>query len=129
MTYTHNYWDNPSRTLGDIIKTDVQLSWLNVLFRRKSTNNDCTPASEEEDMKRTRGYILYLLGSSLFSNTSGDKVSLEYLPFLENLYQTTQYSWDSASLIFLYIGLCKCVGPYRKCITGCILFLQVHVFI
>lgn len=75
---------------NEIIMTNVQLSWLKVLFHRKSNKQNWTPATDEKAMQRARWYILYILGVYLFSNTNENNVLLKHLHFLEDLHRTTQ---------------------------------------
>lgn len=101
----------PSCEESGITKTGVLLSWLKMLFQKTLTNPHWFPVTEEEIIQRARGYILHIFCACLFSNTSGDRVALEYLPFLESLQQTTQYTWGPTVLSFLYIVLFKCMTP------------------
>ncbi|KAK1258237.1 hypothetical protein QJS04_geneDACA021523 [Acorus gramineus] len=49
-----------------------------------------------------RGYLLYLLGCTIFSDKSGSLVSVEYLQYLEDLDKVKDYAWGAAALVHLY---------------------------
>jgi hypothetical protein len=101
------------------------LSWLRRHFARKEGELGWIPETEELAQQRARGYILHMLGAFLFPGTTGNKVTLEYLPLLADLHETTQYSWGSAVLSYLYNGLCKATEKGRTNAAGCAILLQV----
>lgn len=99
----------------------LQLSWLREQFSLPPPPH----ATELVLSHYARGYILYMMGSTLFTTTTGDSVSLLYLPLLHNLHQAEGYSWGGAMLACLYRNLCRtCTRGVRQ-MGGCVLFLQV----
>nr|GEX29899.1 serine/threonine-protein phosphatase 7 long form homolog [Tanacetum cinerariifolium] len=75
----------------------VKLSWL------KETFSGCPENCSLDTIERhTRAYLLYLVGSTIFSTTTGNKVPVMYLPLLENFDQAGRYAWGAAALAFLY---------------------------
>ncbi len=115
----------PTRTDGLLSNNDVSLSWLKRHFMRRSRDADWIPETEELAIMRARGYILHMIDTFLFPGTSGNRISLDYLPLLENLHETAQYSWGSAVLSYLYNGLCKATEKGRTNAAGCAVLLQV----
>ena len=70
--------------------------------------------------RSARGFILALMGSFLFSDKKGVHVHLCFLPLLQDLTQTSTYSWGGAVLTHIYRELCR-AGLDRRCgISGCI---------
>lgn len=49
-----------------------------------------------------RGYLLWLLGGTLFVDKSTDSVHVHFLPFLRHLGDAKNYAWGAAALAFLY---------------------------
>lgn len=83
------------------------------------------PANATDDTfrQRARVYILLLLGGHLFSDKSGNKLSLMWLPLLRDLETLGEYSWGSAVLSFLYRSLCTATLPAATDIAGPLLLL------
>ncbi|GFP80828.1 serine/threonine-protein phosphatase 7 long form homolog [Phtheirospermum japonicum] len=78
----------------------VKLSWL------KETFSECPKNASVEDVEcRTRAYLLYLIGSTVFSTTTGNKVPVMYLPLFEDFDEAGKYAWGAAALSFLYRAL------------------------
>ena len=74
----------------------------------------------------TRAYLLRLIGGNIFCTKDSGRVSLHILPYLANLAETTQYSWGSACLAYLYRELClACRYPLVAQISGPLFLLQV----
>ena len=115
----------PTRDDGLRSSTDLQLSWLSRIFRRRENEAGWIPETEEAAQMRARAYILHMLDTFLFPGTTGTIVSLEYLPLLADLHETAQYSWGSAVLSYLYNGLCKATEKGRTNASGCAVLLQV----
>jgi len=83
----------------------VKLSWLKEFFSR--CPND---APVEVIEQHTRAYLLYLVGSTIFSTTTGNKVPVMYLPLFENFVRCGQICLGSSSIVIL-------VQSTRQCIT------------
>ncbi|XP_050881504.1 protein MAIN-LIKE 2 isoform X2 [Lathyrus oleraceus] len=97
----------------------VKLSWLKEFFSRCPDN-----ASIEVIEQHTRAYLLYLVGSTIFSTTTGNKVPVMYLPLFENFVRCGQYAWGSAALSFLYRALGNASLRTQSTISGCLTLLQ-----
>ena len=98
----------------------VKLSWLKEFFSR--CPND---APIEVIEQHTRAYLLYLVGSTIFSTTTGNKVPVMYLPLFENFVRCGQY--NVAALSFLYRALGNASLKTQSTISGCLTLLQVVV--
>ncbi|CAN0897495.1 Protein MAIN-LIKE 2 [Linum grandiflorum] len=97
----------------------VKLSWLKEFF------SQCSEDSPDEEVEQcTRAYLLYLVGSTIFSTTTGNKVPVMYLPLFENLEECGQYAWGAAALAFLYRALGNSCVKSQSTICGCLTLLQ-----
>uniref|UniRef100_A0A5B6YQL3 Aminotransferase-like plant mobile domain-containing protein n=1 Tax=Davidia involucrata TaxID=16924 RepID=A0A5B6YQL3_DAVIN len=97
----------------------VKLSWLKETFSR------CPEDAPIEDIEHhTRAYLLYLVGSTIFSTTTGNKVPVMYLPLFENFDQAGKYAWGAAALSFLYRALGNASLKSQSTISGCLTLLQ-----
>ena len=98
----------------------VKLSWLKESFSQCPED-----APMEEIERRTRAYLLYLVGSTIFSTTTGNKVPVMYLPLFENFDQASNYAWGAAALSFLYRALGNASLKSQSTVSGCLTLLQV----
>lgn len=100
----------------------VKLSWLKEFF------SHCPEDAPIEVIEQhTRAYLLYLVGSTIFSTTTGNKVPVMYLPLFENFDRCGQYAWGAAALAFLYRALGNASLKTQSTISGCLTLLQVVV--
>lgn len=98
----------------------VKLSWLKEFF------SYCPEDAPLELIEcHTRAYLLYLVGSTIFSTTTGNKVPVMYLPLFENFDLCGKYAWGSAALAFLYRALGNASLRSQSTISGCLTLLQV----
>ncbi|KAI4308061.1 hypothetical protein L6164_031178 [Bauhinia variegata] len=97
----------------------VKLSWLKEFFSRCPED-----APIEVIEQHTRAYLLYLVGSTIFSTTTGNKVPVMYLPLFENFERCGQYAWGAAALAFLYRALGNASLKTQSTISGCLTLLQ-----
>ncbi|KAD2139046.1 hypothetical protein R6Q59_016188 [Mikania micrantha] len=97
----------------------VKLSWLKETFSQCPVN-----APLEEIERHTRAYLLYLVGSTIFSTTTGNKVPVMYLPLFDNFDQAGRYAWGAAALSFLYRALGNASLRSQSTISGCLTLLQ-----
>ncbi|KNA25613.1 hypothetical protein SOVF_005040 [Spinacia oleracea] len=97
----------------------VKLSWLKECFSR------CPANASVEDVKRyTRAYLLYLVGSTIFSTTTGNKVPVMYLPLFEDFDHCAKYAWGAAALAFLYRALGNASLRSQSTVSGGLTLLQ-----
>ncbi|CAN0913916.1 Protein MAIN-LIKE 2 [Linum grandiflorum] len=97
----------------------VKLSWLKEYFSHCRED-----ASLEEIERHTRAYLLYLVGSTIFSTTTGNKVPVMYLPLFEDFEKAGKYAWGAAALAFLYRALGKASHRSQSTISGGLTLLQ-----
>lgn len=99
----------------------VKLNWL------KETFSECPEDASIEDIEcYTRAYLLYLVGSTIFSTTTGNKVPVMYLPLFENFDAAGKFAWGAAALSFLYRSLGNASLRSQSTISGCLTLLQVQ---
>ncbi|KAF1881494.1 hypothetical protein Lal_00021472 [Lupinus albus] len=97
----------------------VKLSWLKEFFFHCPVD-----APIEVTEQHTRAYLLYLVGSTIFSTTTGNKVPVMYLPLFEDFDRCGQYAWGAAALAFLYRALGNASLKTQSTISGCLTLLQ-----
>ncbi|CAM0955801.1 unnamed protein product [Alopecurus aequalis] len=104
----------------------VSFVWL-----RHQFGEPPTAAADDLTVERAaRAYVLYVLGSTLFPDGTGDSASWMWLPLFSDWDQAGQYSWGSAALAFLYRQLCEAcrrVNPGSN-LGGCVLLVQVWMW-
>ncbi|MFQ6652108.1 hypothetical protein Gotur_024123 [Gossypium turneri] len=71
-----------------------------------------------------RAFILQLIGRILLPEVNQNKVSIMYLPLLEDLEHARRFSWGPVVLACLYRELCQATKPTTKTMEGCCLLLQ-----
>lgn len=71
------------------------------------------------------GYLLFLLGSTLFADKSQDRIPLLHLRFLTEHARIPQMSWGSAGLAVLYRRLGQSTRVHCKQLAGCATLLEV----
>lgn len=97
----------------------VKLGWL------KENFSECPEdASNEEVERRTRAFLMYLVGSTIFATTSGNLVPLLYLPLFKDFDKAGNYAWGAAALAFLYRQLGKASMKSQGTISGSLTLLQ-----
>lgn len=117
----HQWIDVCDRLLGfSPVEKDVTGKRLN---KSKLEEHIAEPlsndASEEQIAQRARGLLLMLIGGHLFSDHSGNKISLRYLLLLEDFDRARVYSWGSGVLAYLYRCLCDAsMGSAREVCGG-----------
>ncbi|XP_062087709.1 protein MAIN-LIKE 2-like [Humulus lupulus] len=97
----------------------LKLTWLKESFSK------CPEDASPEVIERyTRAYLLYLVGSTVFSTTTGNKVSIMYLPLFENFEEAGKYAWGAAALAFLYRTLGNASLKSQGTISGSLTLVQ-----
>jgi len=102
------------------VGSSLKLSWLKENFQGE-------PEVDNEVVMNhhIRAYLLFLIGTLLCPDKSGNTVPLMYLPLLEDLDMVDDYSWGSATLACLYRNLCKACTGNASQIAGCLILLQL----
>ncbi|KAJ3676281.1 hypothetical protein LUZ60_003693 [Juncus effusus] len=75
-----------------------------------------------------RAYILALCNDVLFTEASGDSVSVVPTVFLEDMEKLEDWSWGSEVLAYLYREFCKSTEIRKKNIGGCVTLLQLSAW-
>lgn len=98
----------------------ITLSKLRDRFRVMPSN----PTQREIDW-HSRALVLEILGSIIFTDSSGDSVPAMYLQFMDNLATHTEYNWRGAVLAMLYRQLNNGAEKARSEIFGPLVLLQL----
>ncbi|KAF7121481.1 hypothetical protein RHSIM_Rhsim13G0110600 [Rhododendron simsii] len=106
---------------SDINGMKVKASWLSDRFTGQVEEG----ADPKVVAHQARGYLLLLMGETIFADHSGGYVHLANLERLENFDEAGTYSWGSGALANLYHNLCHGSKAGTKQITGCFILLQV----
>lgn len=105
-------------TTNDCFGTQIKFSWIHKTFRTLPKK-----VTEEVEDRHTRAYLFYLVGTQIFSNTSGSRGNA----FILNLFKNFEkYAWGPACLANFYRMLGK-ASKGSKTITGPLSLLQVIV--
>lgn len=108
------------RVPEDLTGGMVKLTWLKEFF------SQCPKEAPVEEIEcRTRAYLLYLVGSTIFSTTTGNKVPVMYLSLFEDFDKAGKFAWGAAALAFLYRALGNASLKSQSTISGCLTLLQV----
>lgn len=86
-----------AKKLRAILGMFMQLEWLRGLFCSVNDSHDlalieCT----------IKGYLLFLLGCTLFTDKSTTWVPIMYLKLLTKLWELHEYAWGATTLAHLY---------------------------
>ncbi|XP_042515481.1 serine/threonine-protein phosphatase 7 long form homolog isoform X1 [Macadamia integrifolia] len=100
--------------------SSLKMTWLYTHFHQLPEG--ASPMVQEQ---YARAYMLYLLGSTIFVDKSGDSVQLIYLPLLSDFDAAGTLSWGSAALAFLMRELCRATSRRMSEIAGCLTLLQL----
>ena len=74
-------------------------------------------------------YILALLGDTIFTDKSSDKVHTMWLQMLRDLCNPPRYNWGSACLAWLYRELCKAIDRGASQIGGALILVQYWAWV
>lgn len=129
--YANINWEEECVRLLGVAPEEQVMSGQRVLLRWLDTTFAELPADADEEVLQqyARAFILRMIGGFLMPDTSGNRVNLMYLPFLEDLEGTFNYSWGSAVLSFMYRALCRAAlirGQVEM--GGCLLLLQCWAY-
>ncbi|RYR28323.1 hypothetical protein Ahy_B01g052438 isoform B [Arachis hypogaea] len=87
-----------------------------------------TDATEATVQVYACDYIMMLLSTILFGDKSGARVHLRWLPYVADLDGLGKYSWDSATLSWLYRCLYRVANQNVKNLVGPLALLQSWIF-
>ncbi|KAK9274231.1 hypothetical protein L1049_019045 [Liquidambar formosana] len=112
-----------SLALRDVRGQSVKLLWLKTKF-----SNLGDAPTVEKTTYAARAYLLYLLGSTLFIDKSGGRVSIDLLHVLQDLDTVHKYGWGVAALATLYRHLGMASKSDCKQIAGYLTLLEAWVY-
>lgn len=111
----------PAEQAAQRSRGKVSIRWL----RQNFTGQVAIGDSAIVVVQQVRGYLLQLLGGTIFADRSEAHVNLMYLPLLEDFAIAGQYSWGNAALAVLYNNLCHGSTAGSKNVGGAFILLQV----
>jgi len=90
------------------------------------------PQTREEQVEIDRrrqwyvvSFLLYLVGSTLFTNKTNIPIDMVYLDCMVDLNAIGKWSWGEMILAYLYDYLDDFVCPCNKTMAGCVTFMMV----
>ncbi|RYR70954.1 hypothetical protein Ahy_A02g005254 [Arachis hypogaea] len=93
------------------------------------TFEECPEGADEETVRRfARAYIMMLLGTQLFTDKSGNRIHIRWLPYVARLEEMGGYSWGSAALAWLYRCMCRVANRHIVKLAGPLQLLQSWIF-
>lgn len=126
----HISWTDFENLLGRNIdqssreRKTVKLTWLRDYIEQLAGDE-----SPETLVYHFRAYCLYLIGSVLFPDKTGNLVHIKWLAMLEKEpIEIGTYSWGSACLSCLYRGMCDAAYKGVHDIMGCTILIQAWAY-
>ncbi|KAH6756892.1 hypothetical protein C2S53_006694 [Perilla frutescens var. hirtella] len=85
----------------------VKLRWLQSRFSELASKDN-----DRDAVYAARAFLVYILGCTLFTDKTGDRISCNYLRLFEDIEEFGSYAWGAAGLAFLYrqLGVASHVG-------------------
>ncbi|RYR77565.1 serine/threonine-protein phosphatase 7 long form homolog [Arachis hypogaea] len=71
---------------------------------------------------------MMLLGMQLFTDKSGNRIHIRWLPYVARLEEMGTYSWGSAALAWLYRYMCRVANRHVVKLAGPLQLLQFWIF-
>ncbi|KAL8530542.1 hypothetical protein ACS0TY_007542 [Phlomoides rotata] len=100
--------------VGGARGSSMKLAWLRETFRPLMSSDDL-----DQVLYAARAYVLYIFGTTLFTDKSGTCVKTSWLQYMEDMTEFSNYAWGAATLAYLYrqLGLAskykvKQIGGY-----------------
>ncbi|RYQ85054.1 hypothetical protein Ahy_B10g104536 [Arachis hypogaea] len=104
-------------------KYAVNCSWFQETF------GECPEGADDETVHRyALAYIMMLLGTQLFTDKSGNRIHIRWLPYVARLEEMGTYSWGSAALAWLYRCMCRVANRHVVKLAGPLQLLQSWIF-
>ncbi|XP_052119131.1 protein MAIN-LIKE 1-like [Arachis duranensis] len=108
---------------SQVQKYAVNYSWFQEIF------GECPEGADDETVRRyARVYIMMLLGMQLFTDKSGNRIHIRWLPYVARLEEMGTYSWGSAALAWLYRYMCRVANRHVVKLAGPLQLLQFWIF-
>lgn len=83
--------------------------------------------SESMDIQ-VQGYLLALLGQTLFVDKTGDRVMSTIFPLVSDLDEVGSFAWGAGTLAYLYRELGKASRAKCMQVAGCLTLLQIWIY-
>ncbi|KAH6807027.1 hypothetical protein C2S51_028135 [Perilla frutescens var. frutescens] len=85
----------------------IKLKWLHSRFSELASSED-----DFQVVYAVRAFLVYILGCTLFTDKTGDRITYNYLRLFEDPEEFECYAWGVAALAFLYrqLGVGSWVG-------------------
>ncbi|KAH6818021.1 hypothetical protein C2S51_001624 [Perilla frutescens var. frutescens] len=101
----------------------IKLKWLHNRFSDLASSTD-----DFEAVCAVRAYLVYILGCTLFTNKTGDRITCHYLRLFEDPEEFEGYTWGVAALAFLYrqLGVGSRVGCRQM--AGFLTLLEAWIY-
>ncbi|XP_021742877.1 protein MAIN-LIKE 1-like [Chenopodium quinoa] len=118
--------------LKEHLKTTLNISTSEVdnEYRRGSVRlnfiQGCCSSNNLHSSSEAIGYLLWLLGCTIFVDRSSTSVSPYLLPYLVDLEKVKDYAWGAACLTYMYRQLGVASRFDNAQIAGCLTLLQTH---
>ncbi|KAH7850847.1 hypothetical protein Vadar_003676 [Vaccinium darrowii] len=109
----------PSKSNNEFMGQKVTMKWL-TQFDGQINEED----SKEVVKQKAQGFLLRMLGGTIFADHTGTLINLCWLPLLEDFEKAGRYSWGSSTLGALYNGLCHVATKVKEA-TGAMILLQI----
>jgi len=85
----------------------------------------CGDRSGAPPASAARGYIMYLLGCTLFVDKTKNRVRPKFCPLIQDVFNISQYAWGAAALAYLYHQLGVSSRADARQLSGCLTLLEV----
>ncbi|KAL5731847.1 protein-serine/threonine phosphatase [Ranunculus cassubicifolius] len=103
----------------------VSLAWLRNKFQGKLKKD----VKDKETIDRyVRGYILYVLGNTIFSDRSGNRVDVYFLENLAVVKDISKFAWGLAALVYLYKQLAFATRATTRQMCGYVYLIEFVFF-
>jgi len=87
----------------------------------------CGDRSGAPPASAVRGYIMYLLGCTLFVDKTKNRVRPRFCPLIQDVSTISQYAWGAAALAYMYRQLGVASRADARQLSGCLTLLEVKV--
>ncbi|XP_006856388.2 uncharacterized protein LOC18446203 isoform X3 [Amborella trichopoda] len=122
-----NYRDFIKGYLGDC-PTEKKLMRIKHTWLRKRFGQLPKGYSKLQLVQYTRAYLLYLVGTTIFADSSKGTTLAIYLQLFHDFDTAGKYAWGAAALAFLYRSLSKVVDGETVHFSGSATLLQCWIY-
>ncbi|KAK2443669.1 hypothetical protein QL285_014754 [Trifolium repens] len=94
----------------------------------RHSGGGCIHILQRRSVLAVRTYLLFVVGTTIFSNKEKNYVDLTFLRYLRDLELVSTFAWDPAALSFLYNELSNAIVPKCKYLAGYATPLQAWIY-